>query len=49
MKVDESVSKEHIGKRQGDFLNWLQDRLEKEMEKPSYKNYVKHEKLKRKK
>ena len=47
IKVDESVSKEHIGKNQTDFLNWLQEKLEKEMQKPSYKNYVEHEKFKR--
>lgn len=46
MKVDESVSKEHIGKSQGDFLNWLQDKLEDEMKKSSYKHYVEQEKLK---
>lgn len=46
MIVDESVSKEHIGKSQGDFLDWLQDKLEKEMKKQSYKDYVEHEKIK---
>ena len=40
MQVDESVSKEHIGKSQSDFLNWLQNKLEEEMKKPNYKNYV---------
>ncbi len=38
-QVDESVTKEYIGKSQSDFLNWLQRKLEKEMEKPSFKNY----------
>ena len=47
MQVDESATKEHIGKKQTDFLNWLQERLEKEMKKSSYKNYVEQEKLKR--
>ena len=45
-QVDQSVTKEHIGKRQGDFLYWLQDKLEDEMKKESYKNYVEQEKLK---
>ena len=27
-----------------DFLNWLQDKLEEEMQKPSYQNYVKETK-----
>ena len=40
MEVDESVRKEHIGKSQGDFLDWLQNKLEEEMKKPNYKNYV---------
>ena len=40
MKVDESVREEHIGKSQGDFLDWLQAKLEEEMKKPNYKNYV---------
>ena len=40
MDVDESVRKEHIGKSQGDFLDWLQNKLEEEMKKPNYKNYV---------
>ena len=40
MEVDESVRKEHIGKSQGDFLDWLQAKLEEEMKKPNYKNYV---------
>ena len=39
-QVDESVTKEHIGKSQGDFLDWLQRKLEEEMKKPNYKNYV---------
>ena len=43
MKVDESVREEHIGKSQSDFLNWLQNKLEEEMKKPNYKNYVKGE------
>jgi len=45
-QVDESVTKEHIGKRQNNFLNWLQDKLEDEMKTESYKHYVEHEKLK---
>tara|TARA_A100000171_G_C2008301_1_gene85118 strand:+ start:362 stop:532 length:171 start_codon:yes stop_codon:yes gene_type:complete len=45
-QVDESVTKEHIGKSQGDFLDWLQDKLEDEMKKSSYKHYVEQEKLK---
>jgi hypothetical protein len=45
-QVDESVTKEHIGKQQSNFLNWLQDKLEDEMKKESYKNYVEQEKLK---
>ena len=40
MKVDESVREEHIGKNQSDFLDWLQGKLEEEMKKPNYKNYV---------
>ena len=44
-QVDESVTKEHIGKQQSNFLNWLQDKLEDEMKKPSYKHYVEQEKL----
>jgi hypothetical protein len=39
LQVDESVTKEHIGKSQSDFLNWLQAKLEEEMKKPSFKNY----------
>jgi len=39
-QLDESVTKEHIGKSQGDFLDWLQNKLEEEMKKPNYKNYV---------
>ena len=42
-QLDESVTKEHIGKSQGDFLDWLQRKLEEEMKKPNYKNYVKGE------
>lgn len=38
-QVDESVTVEQVGKRQHDFLNWLQDKLEEEMNKPSFKNY----------
>ena len=45
-KVDESVRVENIGEQQNGFLNWLQDKLEDEMKTESYKNYVKHEKLK---
>ena len=45
-QVDESVTKEHIGKQQSNFLNWLQDKLEDEMKKESYKNYVEQERLK---
>ena len=44
-QVDESVTKEHIGKQQSNFLNWLQDKLEDEMKKESYKNYIEKEKL----
>ena len=44
-QVDESVTKEHIGKQQNNFLNWLQDKLEDEMKTESYKHYVEHEKL----
>ena len=47
-QVDESVTKEHIGKQQSNFLNWLQDKLEEEMKKESYKHYDEQEKLKRK-
>ncbi len=43
MKVDESVREEYIGKSQGDFLDWLQRKLEEEMKKPNYKNYVEGE------
>ena len=39
-QVDQSVTKEHMGKSQGDFLNWLQRKLEDEMKKPNYKKYV---------
>ena len=34
--------------RQFLLLNWLQDKLEDEMKKESYKHYVEQEKLKRK-
>ena len=44
-QVDESVTKEHIGKQQSNFLNWLQDKLEDEMKKESYKHYIEQEKL----
>lgn len=47
-EVDQSVAKEHIGKQQSNFLNWLQDKLEEEMKTESYKHYVEQEKLKRK-
>ena len=47
-QVDDSVTKEHIGEQQSNFLNWLQDKLEDEMKKESYKHYVEQEKLKRK-
>ena len=43
-QVDESVTKEHIGKQQSNFLNWLQDKLEDEMKKESYKDYMEREK-----
>ena len=46
-QVDESVTKEHIGEQQSNFLNWLQDKLEDEMKTESYKHYVEQEKLKR--
>ena len=39
-QVDESVTKEHIGKQQSDFLNWLQDKLEDEMKKESYNDAI---------
>ena len=42
-KVDESVRVENIGEKQNSFLNWLQDKLEAEMKKPSYKDYYKNE------
>ena len=45
-KVDESVRVENIGEKQNSFLNWLQDKLEDEMKKESYKNYVEQERLK---
>lgn len=41
INVDKSVENESCGKNQNDFLNWLQDKLEEEMQKPSYQNYVK--------
>jgi hypothetical protein len=44
-KVDESVRVENIGEKQNSFLNWLQDKLEDEMKKESYKNYIEKEKL----
>ena len=47
-QVDDSVTKEHIGAQQSNFLNWLQDKLEEEMKTESYKHYVEQEKLKRK-
>tara|TARA_S200002703_G_scaffold64641_1_gene55926 strand:- start:1783 stop:1932 length:150 start_codon:yes stop_codon:yes gene_type:complete len=47
MQVDESVRKEHIGKSQSDFLNWLQNKLEEEMKKPSFKNYKPQGKVKK--
>ena len=40
INVDKSVENESCGKNQNDFLNWLQDKLEEEMKKPSYQNYV---------
>ena len=48
-QVDESVVVENIGKRQSNFLNWLQDKLEDEMKTESYKHYIEQEKLKVKK
>ena len=45
-QVDDSVTKEHIGEQQSNFLNWLQDKLEDEMKTESYKHYVEQEKLK---
>ena len=42
-KVDESVRVENIGEKQNSFLNWLQDKLEDEMKKESYKHYVEQE------
>ena len=44
-QVDESVVVENIGKRQSNFLNWLQDKLEDEMKTESYKHYIEQEKL----
>ena len=44
-QVDESVTKEHIGKQQSNFLNWLKDKLEDEMKKESYKHYIEQEKF----
>ena len=46
INVDKSVESESCGKKQNDFLNWLQEKLEEEMEKPTYKNYVKAERSK---
>ncbi len=40
INVDKSVENESCGKSQKDFLNWLQEKLEEEMKKPSYQNYV---------
>lgn len=40
INVDKSVESESCGKKQNDFLNWLQEKLEEEMKKPNYKNYV---------
>lgn len=46
IQVDESVTVEQVGKKQNDFLNWLQDKLENEMKKESYKDYIDSEKSK---
>ena len=43
IKLDESAIIEQSGKKQNDLLNWLQDKLEAEMKKPSYKDYYKNE------
>ena len=42
-EVDQSAVVESVGKQQSNFLNWLQDKLEAEMKKPSYKDYYKNE------
>ena len=44
-QVDESVRVEKVGERQNSFLNWLQDKLEDEMKKESYKHYIEQEKF----
>ena len=44
-KVDESAIVESVGKQQNSFLNWLQDKLEDEMKKESYKHYIEQEKF----
>ena len=46
IQVDESVTVEQVGKKQNDFLNWLQTKLEEEMQKPTYKDYMDSEKSK---
>ena len=44
IEVDQSVESESYGSKQKGFLNWLQDKLEDEMKKESYKDYIKREK-----
>jgi hypothetical protein len=48
INVDESKTIESTSKQQGDFLNWLQAKLEEETKKESYINYYKDEHTKRK-
>ena len=45
IEVDQSVESESYGSKQKGFLNWLQDKLEDEMKKESYKDYIEQEKL----
>ena len=44
INIDQSVESESYGKKQNDFLNWLQDKLEDEMKTKTYKDYIEREK-----
>ena len=44
IEVDQSIESESYGSKQKGFLNWLQDKLEDEMKKESYKDYMEREK-----
>ena len=43
IEVDQSIESESYGSKQKGFLNWLQDKLEDEMKKESYRDYIQRE------